>query len=150
GAVIALAVAVAEGPPAPGHQVVEALVVRMAVAVADRIAAGAQDQLIAQAQRAVPVEPEAPLLLAGAGLTLVVATGTHAPGLGGLTVHLHPTAAHFLPRRQLDLRATRRQAIELVDHLLQLAQVQALAGRARKGHADLGIARPAVAALEAF
>lgn len=70
--VIALVVAVAEVPPAPGHVVVEHRILGGFLMVADRVMAATQNQLIGQAQRAVPLKAGAPLLFAGAFLAIVI------------------------------------------------------------------------------
>ena len=96
-AVVALAVAVGEGPPAPGQAVEQALAVGMAPAVGHRVAVGAQVELVGQAQRAVPVQAQAHLLLAGADVAVVVARGGDPPGLVALALETHPAAPTSLP-----------------------------------------------------
>ena len=60
-------------------------------------------------------------------------------------------AAHGLARGQLHLGLIGRQAIELVDGLLDFSQVQYLAAFAGKGHGQLAVRQLAVVgALQAF
>ncbi|MCY1415163.1 hypothetical protein D9M71_306350 [compost metagenome] len=136
GAVVTLAVAVVEGPPAVRNAVPQALVVGMLPVVADHVLSSAQTELVGQAQRAVPVQTNARLLFAGAGIAVVVAAGRNAPGFVALALELHAAAADLRARDQFQLRLTRRQTIDLVDQLLQLAQVEHVAGRTREGHAQ--------------
>ncbi|CDI88154.1 hypothetical protein BN889_00074 [Pseudomonas aeruginosa PA38182] len=123
----------------------------MAPAVGHRVAVGPQVELVGQAQRAVPVQAQAHLLLAGANVAVVVARGGDPPGLVALALETHPAAADLAAGHQLQLRLARRQATQLVDQLLQFAQVEQLAGPARKAHRQFARAgqRGAVQALQA-
>ncbi len=107
--------------------------------IADRIMAAAQRQLVGQAERIIPIQTRAPLLLAGAALAAVVPRQPDAPGLLRGVFDQHITAAHGLARRQFHLRLVRRQAVELVDHLLDFAQVEQLAGFAGETHRQLAV-----------
>jgi hypothetical protein len=140
GAVVALAVAVIEAPPTVGQAVVEALALGMTIVVADRIAAGAQVQLIGQPQGTIPVQTQAPLLLAGAALAIVVPRQADAPRLVALALEAYPAAADLLARHQLQLRPARRQAAQLLDQLLQFAQVEHLARLAGERHGQFALA----------
>ncbi|CAM4080343.1 hypothetical protein PSAL108031_25090 [Ectopseudomonas alcaliphila] len=124
------------------------------VAVAHRIAIGAQAELVGQTKRAVPVEAQAPLLLAGAFLAVVVAVEPGTPGFVALALQADAAAAYLFARHQLQLGLARRQAVELVDQLLQFAQVQHFAGLAGETHGQftitgqLGAVQPFQAAFD--
>ncbi|VVP61552.1 hypothetical protein PS880_06308 [Pseudomonas fluorescens] len=72
-AVLALAVAVTEIPPAPRQVVIQKGIVGGLLVITHGIVTAAQRQLIGQAQRAVPIEGRAPLLFASAFLPVVAA-----------------------------------------------------------------------------
>lgn len=71
GAVIALAVAVVEGPPAIRKAVIEEGIVGGALMIADGVMAAPQHQLVSQPQRTVPIQGGPPLLFAGALLPII-------------------------------------------------------------------------------
>ncbi|MCY1533453.1 hypothetical protein D9M68_687800 [compost metagenome] len=62
------------------------------------------------------------------------------PGLAALALQLHAAATDLLAGHQLKLRLARRQAIELFDQLLQLAQVEHAVRLAGKAHGQLALA----------
>jgi len=72
GTVGALAVGIVEVPPAPGQVVVEHLAVGGVLMVAHGVMATTDQQLVGQAQRAVPLQAITPLLFAGGALPFVV------------------------------------------------------------------------------
>ncbi|MDR6356291.1 hypothetical protein Q3H58_002962 [Pseudomonas psychrotolerans] len=110
-----------------------------------------QHQLIGQAQRVIPVQAQPPLLFAGAALTVIVARQRGTPGLARGVLDLDIAATDRLARYQVHLHLVGRQAVELVDHLLQLAQVEQLARRTGKGlHQLAGRQATARRGLEAF
>ncbi len=150
-AVIALAVGVAEVPPAPRHVVIEHAVFRSFLVIADRVMAAAQHQLVRQAQGAVPLKAGAPLLLASAFLPVVIARQAGAPGLLRVVFHQHRTAADGFAGGQFHLGLVGWQAVELVDGLLDFPQVEQVAVLARKGHGQLARRELAVVrALQTF
>ncbi len=61
-----------------------------------------------------------------ADVAVVVARGGDPPGLVALTLETHPAAPDLAAGHQLQLRLARRQATQLVDQLLQFAQVEQL------------------------
>lgn len=85
-------------------------------------------------QRVVPVEGQAHLLLASAALPAIVSRQPGTPRLLGGIGDLDLTTANIPARLELHFRLVRRQAIELVDHLLQLAQINQIADTPRKSH----------------
>ncbi len=104
GPVVALVVAIAERPPAVRQAVGQSLVGRMAMPIADGIATATQAELVGQAQWAVPVEPQPPLLLAGAPFTVVVAIEADPPGPERLALQAHAAATGLGTGQQLHLR----------------------------------------------
>ena len=142
--VFALTVGVTERPPAPRQAVIEHGVVGSVLVIGHRIVTAAQAQLVGEAQRAVPVERGTPLLLAGAALAVIAARQAGAPWLLRRIGDPHFTAADILPRRQLHFCLIGWQAIELIDHLLDLAQVDQFTAFAGKGHGQFAIREPAV------
>ncbi|CAH0324994.1 hypothetical protein SRABI130_05987 [Pseudomonas sp. Bi130] len=150
-AVLALAVGVTEVPPAPRHAVIEQRVVGGVQVIAHRIMTAAQHQLIGQAQRAVPVKRRAPLLLAGAALAVVTARQPDTPRLLRGVLDQHLAATDVLARRQLHLRLIRRQAVELIHHLLDFPQIDQLPAPAGKSHPQFALRQlAALRALQPF
>lgn len=127
GAVLALARPVGEVPPSPGHVVVKRRAARGMLMVGHRIVVASQRQLVGQPQRVVPVEGQPHPLLASAALPAIVSCQPGTPGFLWSIGDLDLTTANIPARLELHFRLVRRQAIELVDHLLQLAQINQIA-----------------------
>ncbi|MNM96148.1 hypothetical protein D3C81_1086150 [compost metagenome] len=132
-----LTIGIVEVPPAPRQVVIEHLVVGGVLVIADCIVAAAQYQLVSQAQWAVPFQAIAPLLLAGRTLALIITRQIGAPGLCRGVAHFNGTTADAIAGNQLHLRLVGRQSIELVDHLLDVSQVEPFADYAGKRHRQL-------------
>ncbi|MNL06382.1 hypothetical protein D3C87_1270160 [compost metagenome] len=126
--------AVTEIPPTPRQVVIEHCVVRRVLVIAHRVVTAAQHQLIAQTQRAVPIEGCAPLLFAGAALPIVAAGKPRPPGFLRGVGDQHLTAADVLAGSQFHRGLVRGQTIELIDHLLDFAQVDQVTRFTGKGH----------------
>lgn len=109
-----------------------------------------QAELIRQTQRIVPLKPGIPLLLTGAALPLVGTRQVGPPRLLRRAFDHHIAAAHFFAGRQLHLRLTGWQTIELIDHLLDFAQVDDLAFLTGKGHGQLAIRQATVSRAVQF
>ncbi|MNY49046.1 hypothetical protein D3C86_1844340 [compost metagenome] len=116
--------------------------------IAHRIVTATQIQLIGQPQRAVPIKRRAPLLLAGAAQAVVAAGQPGAPGFLRGVFDQYFAAANVLARRQLHLCLIRWQAVELIDQLLDFAQVDQFTGFSGECHAQLSVGQ--LAARSAF
>ncbi|MND91242.1 hypothetical protein D3C80_833570 [compost metagenome] len=111
--------------------------------VTDRIMAPTQAQLVSKPQRAVPVQANVPLLLARTALAVVVTREVGTPRFLGGVFDDHITAANGLARGQFHARLVGRQAVELIDHLLDFSQIDHLALPAGESHGQFTIGQAA-------
>lgn len=110
-----------------------------------------QHQLVGEAQRVVPLQSQAPLLLACAALAVIVARQRRPPGLARGVLDLDLTATDLLTGYQVHLHLVGRQPVELVHQLLQLPQVEQLPGITGKGHVQFARGETAaIGRLDAF
>ncbi len=119
--------------------------------IGHRIVTAAQHQLIGQTERAVPIKCRAPLLLAGAALAVITAGQPGTPRLLRGVLDQHFTATNVLARRQFHLRLIRRQAVQLIDHLLDFPQIDQVTALAGESHAQFTVRQmAALRALQPF
>ena len=98
----------------------------------DRAAVG-EVQEVVQAEGIVEAQADTRLLAPGAFAALVVGRGSHAPAACRRVLDRDDAAAGFLAGQQFQGRVVRRQAVDLFQAHLEVAQVQRLAGQAGEG-----------------
>lgn len=126
----------AVGPVAIGNRVVQAAAAAVASVAIQRVA-GAQQQRVVEFQRAVQAQAEVAAIASCGQAAEVVQAQAEAPARGAAAfTQEDPRGAGLAARGDVGGEIDRAQAVQLVQALLQVAQVQRLAEHAGEGAAQ--------------
>jgi hypothetical protein len=133
GLVVAIAIgACGEQPVAARHGVVDVEALRAATVAVECIVGDAQRQHVVGADRIVDAEADAGLVQAGSGGTGIIQRRDHTPRLAAFDGNDQVGLAGVIRRRDVDVDILRRQAFHLLHALLDVAQVEQIAGTHRQ------------------